>query len=54
VYGVRGDLELERQILHAHALALDHPITGVRLEFASELPSELAEALERSRAEASP
>lgn len=54
VYGVQGDLELERQFLHAHALALDHPRTGVRLEFVSELPSDLAEALERARAEANP
>ena len=32
VYGVAGDLGLERQFLHAAALAFDHPFTGERIE----------------------
>jgi 23S rRNA pseudouridine1911/1915/1917 synthase len=52
VYGVRGDLGLERQFLHAHALAFDHPATGKRIELASTLPPDLDTALERARAEA--
>jgi 23S rRNA pseudouridine1911/1915/1917 synthase len=52
VYGVRGDLGLERQFLHAHALGFDHPLTDERLEFESELPPDLAAALERARADA--
>ncbi len=52
VYGAAGDLGLERQFLHAHSLALDHPITGEPLEFSSPLPADLADALERARAPA--
>ena len=51
VYGVAGDLGLERQFLHAARLAFDHPFTGERLELDSPLPQDLAEALERARAE---
>ena len=28
VYGIKGDLGLERQFLHAHSLAFGHPLTG--------------------------
>ena len=49
VYGVAGDLGLERQFLHAAALAFEHPITGERVEAESPLPAELAAALERAR-----
>jgi 23S rRNA pseudouridine1911/1915/1917 synthase len=52
VYGVRGDLGLGRQFLHAHALAFDHPTTGERITLESPLPDDLAAALERARAEA--
>ena len=52
VYGAARDLGLERQFLHAHALAFDHPTTGERLAFASSLPSDLAAALEAARTEA--
>jgi 23S rRNA pseudouridine1911/1915/1917 synthase len=41
---------LERQFLHAHRLAFDHPASGARLEFVSELPGDLAAALEAARA----
>jgi len=51
VYGVRGDLGLGRQFLHAHALAFDHPRTGERLTLESPLPGDLAAALERARGE---
>jgi 23S rRNA pseudouridine1911/1915/1917 synthase len=49
VYGVAGDLGLERQFLHAHRLHLAHPFTGEELDVASPLPPDLAEALERAR-----
>jgi 23S rRNA pseudouridine1911/1915/1917 synthase len=49
-YGVRGDLDLQRQFLHAHRLRFVHPVTGAELDFESPLPSELVAALERARA----
>jgi 23S rRNA pseudouridine1911/1915/1917 synthase len=51
VYGAARDLGLDRQFLHAHALAFDHPTTGTRLAFESPLPSDLASALEKARTE---
>lgn len=50
LYGVAGDLGLERQFLHAHRLSLTHPVTGVALDLCSPLPPDLAEALDRARA----
>ncbi|MDX6627347.1 MAG: rRNA synthase [Solirubrobacterales bacterium] len=41
---------LERQFLHAHRLAFDHPVSGERLSFESELPADLAAALDAARA----
>jgi 23S rRNA pseudouridine1911/1915/1917 synthase len=49
VYGVAGDLGLERQFLHAAELAFEHPFTGERIEAESPLPPDLAAALERAR-----
>ncbi len=49
VYGIAGDLGLERQFLHAARLAFAHPITDERLELSSPLPSDLQAALERAR-----
>jgi 23S rRNA pseudouridine1911/1915/1917 synthase len=49
VYGVAGDLGLERQFLHAHRLRLPHPLTGAELDVTSPLPTDLAAALERAR-----
>ena len=49
VYGVAGDLGLDRQFLHAARLAFPHPFTGDELEVTSPLPDELAVALERAR-----
>jgi 23S rRNA pseudouridine1911/1915/1917 synthase len=48
VYGVAGDLGLERQFLHAARLAFDHPLTGERIDVSSPLPPDLAEALTRT------
>ena len=48
-YGSAGRHGLTRQFLHAARLSFDHPGTGERMEFASELPRDLAEALERAR-----
>jgi len=50
VYGVLGDLGLERQFLHASRLLFDHPFTSERIDVESPLPDELAGALERARA----
>ena len=50
VYGAAGDLELDRQFLHAARLAFDHPITGARLQAESPLPPDLDAALARARA----
>ncbi len=50
VYGVSGDLELERQFLHAGRLVFDHPLTSERIDVESPLPDDLAAALEQARA----
>jgi 23S rRNA pseudouridine1911/1915/1917 synthase len=49
VYGIAGDLGLERQFLHAARLAFQHPYTGERVETESPLPDDLAAALGRAR-----
>ena len=49
-YGVKGDLGLERQFLHAHRLRLSHPVTGAELDLSSALPDELVSALAVARA----
>jgi 23S rRNA pseudouridine1911/1915/1917 synthase len=49
VYGVEGDLGLERQFLHAARLAFDHPFTGESVNVESPLPPELEAALQRAR-----
>ena len=41
---------LTRQFLHSARLGFTHPGTGAKLEFESELPLDLREALERARA----
>lgn len=51
VYGVAGDLGLERQFLHAYRLAFDHPSTGERIDVESPLPPDLAAALAAAREE---
>lgn len=50
VYGVAGDLGLERQFLHAVRLAFSHPVTGEPLDVSSPLPPDLAAALQTARA----
>jgi 23S rRNA pseudouridine1911/1915/1917 synthase len=49
-YGGASRYGLERQFLHAHRLAFDHPLSGERLRFESELPADLAAALDAARA----
>ncbi len=49
-YGGRGRHGLERQFLHSRRIAFDHPLSGERVEVTSELPADLAAALERARA----
>ena len=50
VYGIPGDVGLERQFLHAVRLAFAHPFTGERVEAVSPLPGDLVAALEQARA----
>ncbi len=45
---------LQRQALHAVGLEFTHPVTGQKLEFRSEAPADIQEALERLRAFAPP
>jgi 23S rRNA pseudouridine1911/1915/1917 synthase len=44
-------LGLRRQWLHAVRLGFDHPATGQRVEFTSGYPADLADALDRLRAQ---
>ncbi len=48
-YGGETKYGLERQFLHAHRLAFNHPVTGEWLSFSSELPVDLAAALSAAR-----
>ena len=43
--GDRQSLPVPRPFLHAERLALDHPVTGEPLAFASPLPDDLASVL---------
>ncbi len=47
-YGAAAALGLERQFLHAARIAFEHPVGGPRIEVSSELPADLAAALERA------
>lgn len=49
VYGVAGDLGLQRQFLHAHRLAFRHPVTGDEIDVRSPLPADLTAALDLAR-----
>ena len=49
-YGGERKYGLERQFLHAHRLAFAHPQSGEQLSFTSELPADLAAALQAARA----
>jgi 23S rRNA pseudouridine1911/1915/1917 synthase len=49
-YGHAGRHGLSRQFLHSARLGLTHPFSGEEMEFASPLPADLSEALERARA----
>jgi 23S rRNA pseudouridine1911/1915/1917 synthase len=40
---------LPRQALHAKSLAFDHPVTGKRLSFDSDLPDDMVQVIERWR-----
>ena len=48
-YGVRGDLGLDRQFLHAHRLSFRHPLSGEQIDAESPLPSDLESALQDAR-----
>jgi 23S rRNA pseudouridine1911/1915/1917 synthase len=49
-YGGERKYGLRRQFLHAHRLGFAHPVSGEALSFRSELPADLAAALESARA----
>ena len=48
-YGVKGDLGLDRQFLHAHRLRFAHPVTAAEVDVESPLPADLALAVQRAR-----
>jgi 23S rRNA pseudouridine1911/1915/1917 synthase len=48
-YGLRGDLGLDRQFLHAHRLRFRHPLTDEEIDVESPLPRDLEAALEEAR-----
>jgi 23S rRNA pseudouridine1911/1915/1917 synthase len=48
-YGIRGDLDLARQFLHAHRLWFRHPVTGAEVDVESPLPHDLEAALAVAR-----
>lgn len=48
-YGVAGDLDLERQFLHAARLAFEHPVTDEAVDISSPLPPDLETALAAAR-----
>lgn len=48
-YGGSGILALERQFLHSAQLAFSHPETGERIDQTSDLPEDLAAALDRAQ-----
>lgn len=52
VYGIRGDLGLERQFLHAQRLSFTHPFTQEELVLTSPLPPDLVDALRLAEAAA--
>lgn len=52
LYGSPGMLGLDRQFLHARSLSFDHPRTGARMEFTSDLPGDLMQGLERAETDA--
>ena len=49
-YGQGDRLGIGRQFLHAARLAFTHPVTGKPIDVSSELPVDLAAALERAQA----
>jgi len=50
VYGYRKQrVRMKRQFLHAHELAFDHPVSGERMSFVSELPVGLADVMGKLR-----
>lgn len=50
VYGYRKQrVKLKRQFLHAHELVFDHPVSGERVRFVSELPVGLRAVMEKLR-----
>jgi len=48
-YGTAGRYGLERQYLHSHRLAFEHPITGEAIAVESPLPADLSAALDLAR-----
>ncbi len=50
VYGRRKQrVRMKRQFLHAHELAFDHPVSGKRVKFVSELPVGLRSVMDKLR-----
>lgn len=47
IYGGSNEFKQKGQLLHAYKLSFDHPVTGERLEFKSQLPPHFQKVLER-------
>ncbi|RDI75186.1 pseudouridine synthase, RluA family [Gaiella occulta] len=54
VYGVAGDLGLERQFLHAYRLRFAHPFGAEQVDVCSALPPDLRAALAAARSRPAP
>jgi RluA family pseudouridine synthase len=46
LYGAEDRALIGRPALHSHELALDHPVTGARIELISELPEDIRRLME--------
>lgn len=50
VYGYKTqEYKLNGQLLHSHTLSFEHPVTGERLEFCSELPDNFRSIIDKQR-----
>lgn len=48
-YGSKNTLDVQRQLLHAKKLIIDHPTTGARIEFEAELKDDFKNILNKLR-----
>lgn len=48
-YGKPGGISFRRQALHSHVLGFNHPASGKRVYFSSELPEDIKQLIDRLR-----